>query len=158
MSTVLPVLILLAALGSALMAGLFFTFSNFVMTALGRLDAPQGIATMQKINVVIINPLFILVFMGTALLSIGLPVSLLWRQSHPDEIFMISGSLCYVIGVILVTGIRNVPMNNALDALDAHSDEASQFWKRYLRDWTRWNHVRSVFSLFSTLCFILAVN
>ena len=51
------ILTLLAALGSALMAGTFFAFSTFVMGALGRLRPPAGIAAMQSINIVVINPL-----------------------------------------------------------------------------------------------------
>src|SRR5690606_28980359 len=47
-------LVLLAALGCALMAGLFFAFSVAVMRALGALPAAQGIAAMQSINAVIL--------------------------------------------------------------------------------------------------------
>jgi uncharacterized membrane protein len=46
----------LATLGSALMAGLFFTFSNTAMTAFSKLPPPTGIAAMQSINVWILNP------------------------------------------------------------------------------------------------------
>ena len=56
-----------SALGCGLMAGTFFAFSVFVMSALARLPAPQGIAAMQSINITVINPVFMLVFMGTAL-------------------------------------------------------------------------------------------
>lgn len=38
------VLTLLSALGSGLMAGVFFAFSVFIMKALARLPPPQGIA------------------------------------------------------------------------------------------------------------------
>ena len=59
----------LAALGSGLMAGLFFIFSVFIMAALGRLPPASGIAAMQSINVIILNGMFLSVFMGTALLA-----------------------------------------------------------------------------------------
>jgi uncharacterized membrane protein len=45
------VLTLFAALGCAMMAGVFFAFSTFVMMALARLPAEQGVAAMQAINV-----------------------------------------------------------------------------------------------------------
>ncbi|NDJ78622.1 MAG: DUF1772 domain-containing protein [Chloroflexi bacterium] len=156
--SILPILVLLAALGCALMAGLFFTFSNFVMRALARLQAPQGVAAMQLINIVILNPLFFLVFMGTAVLSLVLPVSLLWRTAHANEIFVIGGSLSYLVGVMAVTIVRNVPMNNALEVVEPTSDEANQLWQQYLVNWTRWNHVRSVTSFLGTLFFILALT
>ena len=59
----------LAALGSGLVAGLFFGFSTAVMKALARLPPAQGMKAMQDINVVILNPVFLAVFMGTALIS-----------------------------------------------------------------------------------------
>ncbi len=63
---------LTAVLGSGLIAGTFFAFSSFVMPALARLPAAQGIASMQSINVVVINPLFLGVFVGTAGVSLAL--------------------------------------------------------------------------------------
>jgi hypothetical protein len=58
MDCVLFVLTFLAALGSALIGGLFFAFSAFVMRALGRLPPAGGIAAMQSINVAVLNPVF----------------------------------------------------------------------------------------------------
>ena len=52
-----------AALGCALMAGLFFSFSVAVMGALARIQPPEGIRAMQSINRVILNPLFLGVFL-----------------------------------------------------------------------------------------------
>jgi uncharacterized membrane protein len=46
------------ALGSGLMAGIFFAFSTMVMPALSRIPPAQAIAAMQSINVVVINPWF----------------------------------------------------------------------------------------------------
>ena len=50
-------LILLSALGSGLVAGIFFAFSTFVMSALGRLAPEQGILAMQTINVTELAPI-----------------------------------------------------------------------------------------------------
>lgn len=57
----------LSALGCGLVAGFFFAFSAVVMKALGKLPPAQGIAAMQSINVVVINPWFLTAFFGTAL-------------------------------------------------------------------------------------------
>jgi uncharacterized membrane protein len=73
-------LILVCAIGSGLIAGVFFAFSSFVMKALDRIPAAQGIAAMQSINVVVLNPLFLGVFLGAAagciLLAICSPASM----------------------------------------------------------------------------------
>lgn len=60
------ILKLISALGSGLMAGVFFAFSTSVMKALDQLPPNESIAAMQSINVAIINPLFLSVFLGTA--------------------------------------------------------------------------------------------
>ena len=65
-NNLLSVITFSAALGSGLMAGLFFVFSNSVMKALAALPPDKGIAAMQAINVAIVNPLFLAVFLGTA--------------------------------------------------------------------------------------------
>jgi uncharacterized membrane protein len=41
------------------------------LLALGRIPAPAGIAAMQSINIVVINPWFFAAFFGTAVLSIA---------------------------------------------------------------------------------------
>ena len=55
-------LILLATVGSAVSGGIFFAFSTFVMQALAKQPTSQGIATMQSINITVINPWFMAAF------------------------------------------------------------------------------------------------
>ena len=74
MIALVPLLTLLAALGSGLMAGLFFAFSSFVMAALAKLPPEQGISAMNSINVTILNATFGLAFFGTAVLCLALGV------------------------------------------------------------------------------------
>jgi len=66
MNGLLFVLTLLAALGCAMMAGVFFAFSAFVMKALARLPAEQGIGAMQAINVAAVTFAFMAALFGTA--------------------------------------------------------------------------------------------
>src|SRR5215831_19362148 len=62
MNNPIYLLTLVAALGSGLVAGIFFAFSNFVMKALARVPPAQGVAAMQSINVVVLNKWFFVVF------------------------------------------------------------------------------------------------
>jgi len=64
------------------MAGLFCSFSNFVMQALSKLPPPQGIAAMQSINIVIVRPAFLIVFFGTGV-ACALPLPFEWQ--HLDD-------------------------------------------------------------------------
>ena len=147
----------LAALGSGLVAGVFFAFSAFVMTVLGRLPPHQGIAAMQAINVAVINPWFFAAFFGTAAACVVLAIAALVRWSEPGAIPLLAGSLLYLVGTILVTMFLNVPLNDALAGAAPESAEGASLWTRYLTDWTAWNHVRTVASLAAAASFILAL-
>ena len=149
-------LTLILALGSGLIAGAFFAFSSFVMRALAKLPPPQGIAAMQSINIVVINPLFLGVFIGTAVIALLL-APLVMVQGAPAIGPLLAGSALYVIGCFGVTIFGNVPLNNALAPLEAGSDEAASLWARYLKDWVIWNHVRTIAALAACGAFILAL-
>ena len=117
----------LALLGSALIGGVFFAFSSFIMKALARVPTSEGIAVMQSINVVVINPSFIGAFMGTALLSIAVIVLVLMNGIIPATMFFISGSVFYLVGTFLVTMFGNVPLNNQLANVSQISALTSRF-------------------------------
>jgi uncharacterized membrane protein len=141
------VLTTFAALGCGLIAGVFFAFSAFVMKSLGRLPPAQGIAAMQSINIVVINPIFLGVFLGTALACIILGASSVVQWRTPGALLNLAGSLCYLIGTIGVTRGFNIPLNNALAEADPNSDQAVGIWSFYLKRWTAWNHVRTFAAL-----------
>ena len=61
---------LIAAVGCGLSAGALFAFSAFVIAALGRLPAPQGIAAMQSINTLAVTPVFMTTLFGAGLASL----------------------------------------------------------------------------------------
>jgi len=147
------VVTVLSALGSGLIAGVFFIFSVAIMRALERL--PNGAAAMNMISVVIINPMFLGVFMGTAVLCILLAIGSVFRWQQPGTIWLLTGALLYLIGSIGVTMIFNVPMNNTLAAATAENTES--VWKDYLTNWTFWNHVRTIASLAASASFMVAL-
>jgi uncharacterized membrane protein len=51
----------------------------------------------------------------------------------------------------------NVPRNEALARLAPGTPEAVAYWPVYLRQWTRWNHVRAVASAASAVVYVLAL-
>ncbi len=115
------VLTFAAALGSALIGGLFFAFSTFIMQALGQRPPAEGMAAMVSINRVIVSSLFMPVFFGTALLSLGLAVFALIAWTAPSW-WLLAGALAYFADSIGVTMAFNVPLNNAIDRADPGAD------------------------------------
>ena len=146
-----------SALGSGVVAGFFFAFSVCVMRALGRLPPDQGIAAMQSINVVVLNPWFFMAFFGTAAVCIILVVLSLFNWSESRTPYLLAGSLLYLAGSIFVTMVFNVPLNDALAAVTPNSAEGAALWTRYLDNWTSWNHVRAAASFAAAALFIAAV-
>lgn len=149
---------LFTALGCGLVAGVFFAFSNFVMSALARLQPREGVAAMQSINITVINPLFMVALFGTALACLFLAVSSLLKWQQPGSIYLLVGSLLYFVGTAVVTIVFNVPLNDALAVIKPDSAEGANLWAKYLTDWTLWNHVRTVTALVASALLTIALS
>jgi uncharacterized membrane protein len=152
------ILKLVAALGCGLIAGVFFAFSTFVMKALAQRPPAEGIATMQSINITVINPWFMTAFLGTALACILLAISSLLKWHQPIALYLLISSLLYIIGTFGVTMIFNVPLNNALAIASPDSIDGANLWSRYLSEWTFWNHVRTVAALAAATLFVIEIG
>jgi uncharacterized membrane protein len=147
-----------ALLGSALMAGTFFAFSGFIMKALARIPTGAGIAAMQAINIVVINPMFLGVFLATAAVCAGVALGAAMRWGTAGTGFVVAGASLYVIGTFGVTVACNVPLNNALAKLLPHDPAAAERWADYVKRWTAWNHLRTVAALAAVGSFALALR
>jgi uncharacterized membrane protein len=148
---------LLAALGAALVGGVFFAFSTFVMKALARLAPAHGIAAMQSINVVVINAWFMAALFGTAALCAGLVAWAMLNWQRPAAGLILVGGLLYLGGTIAVTILFHVPRNNALAVIDPVDPDAARLWARYVATWTIGNHVRTAAALGAAAALILAM-
>ncbi|RUL99009.1 DUF1772 domain-containing protein [Rhizobium chutanense] len=157
MQIVLILSLVAAAIGSGLVAGIFFAFSTFIMTAFSRIPAEQGIAAMNSINVIIVRSPFMGLFVPTAILCIVIAVLAVIDWRGGASLLMLAGAALYVVASFLSTIIFNVPMNDALDKVSGSGPEAMAFWTTYLRDWTWWNHVRTVASLLASVAFVRAL-
>ncbi len=148
---------LIAALGSGLVAGVFFAFSTFVMKALARLVPAEGLAAMQSINIVVLNPWFLGAFFGTALASAAAIVAGLMEWRANTSTLLVAGGVLYLVGTIGVTMLCNVPRNEQLARIARTDETAVSAWTRYVPGWTAWNHVRTVAALAAAAAFTLAL-
>jgi uncharacterized membrane protein len=143
---------LLVCLGAGLIGGVFFAFSAFVMKALALLPAPQGIAAMQRINAVVLNPVFLGVFVGTAVLSAICVLAGFFPWGTIRSMLLLVAGLAYLLGAFGITAAFNVPRNERLARLDAESADAAAYWPVYLREWLFWNHLRALAAMVSAAC------
>ena len=151
-------LTLCALLGCALMAGVFFAFSAFVLRGLAVLPPERGIAAMQSVNAAALTPLFLAAFVGTALLCALSGGASALLAAGQQRWLPAAGALLYLLGTFLVTAAGNVPLNNALASLDPARPESAAEWSRYRARWSACNHVRTVTSLAATACFAFALG
>lgn len=149
-------LTLLGALGAAAIGGFVFAFSVLVMPALGALPAPNAVAAMQSINIVAVKCLLMPAMFGTALVCLILGGVSLVRWGTPGSLWLLAGSSIYLVGVVGVTIAFNVPMNDALAAVDPGSAAAAALWRDYLPNWTAWNHVRTVTGMIAAAALVVA--
>ncbi|MDX1440794.1 MAG: anthrone oxygenase family protein [Rubricoccaceae bacterium] len=157
MDTFVTALLWFGAVGCGIMAGVYFTFSAFVMKSLASIDAPAGIAAMQSINDVILRSAFLPLFFGTSLAAAVAVLLYVVSTDSAGGIWMALAGGIYFAGMFLCTVFFNVPLNNKLKAVDPTSSQGEELWKMYLQVWTRWNHVRTVTSTIACAFFIQAV-
>ncbi|MFK7738781.1 MAG: DUF1772 domain-containing protein [Planctomycetota bacterium] len=151
MTTASQILLLASALGAGLTAGVCFAFSSFLLTAFDRLGSAAAIRTMQSINATILRSGAIVVWFATVLLGIAAAI-----LAEATTIAAVAAAL-YAIGAVLVTGGRNVPLNEALDRIAPDSDEGARAWHDYRRRWGRWNTLRTTLFVAATAGFALAL-
>jgi uncharacterized membrane protein len=156
-SKLLFIVTLMSALGCGLVGGVFFAFSTFVMKALNALPPPRGIEAMKSINVVVLKPLFLGVFLGTAVGCVTLVISSILGWGKPGAALALGGGILYLVGTLLVTIICNVPRNDALAGLDPLGTESVQFWTEYVHIWTAWNHVRTIAAVAASVLLMIAL-
>jgi uncharacterized membrane protein len=154
----LSVIAAATAIGCGLMAGLFFAFSIAVMPGFRRIAPASGLAAMQAINLAIVNPLFLLVFLGTAVTSGVLVIAMVLRGISLLTAHFILGATLYLAGVMVVTFVVNVPMNNVIARLDVSLADSAGQWQDYLRRWTAWNHVRTISALLATAFLVFGLS
>ena len=156
MSTLTTCLLWFAALGSALLGGVYFAFSAFIMRAL-RDAGHAGTASMNAINRVILRSAFMPLFFLTTIAAATLAVLGFMNLEHASAPMLIGGGVLYVAGMFVVTLFGNVPLNNALQNVITESRTGTAIWNDYLRRWTRWNHLRAASSLAAAALFIWAL-
>ena len=141
---------------TGIMAGIYFAFSVIVMKSLSELPSLQAAQAMSKINEVIINTLFLPMFLVSTLGYVGLSLWSLayWQQER--SILIIMAALIYFVGMFLVTAFGNVPLNNKLKECGANESRLISVWADYRQRWTQLNHIRTISC--TTACALLTIT
>lgn len=151
------ILLVLTTLFTGLMAGLFYSWSISVTPALAKLGEENYLSAFQSMNRAIINPAFLIVFMGLVILLILLSY-LSYNSPTPVQFWYIfSATILYLAGVILVTFLGNIPLNNSLEALQIETMSAEQMVSFRLGFESKWNTLNMIRTICSSLSFLSLV-
>ena len=159
--TLFSFVLILATLLCSLVAGFLFAFAIVVMPGIRNLNDRDFIRAFQAMDRVIQtnHPLFVIVWVGSVLTLAASAVLAIRDVRGLNLLLIITAALIYFLGVQLPTVRINVPLNNALQKLDAAGmDEAvatrarSDFEPR----WNRWHAIRTAFSVLTSLLLLLA--
>ncbi len=150
--------LVITATTTGLIGGLFYAWSCSVTPGLARLSDREYIAAMQAMNRAILNPVFFASFLGTAGL---LPLSAYLYYSPeltPRFWLLLAAAGVYLVGVLGVTALGSVPLNNALDAFDLTSADPEVVAGQRVTFESAWNRLNTVRTVASVLSVILVVR
>jgi uncharacterized membrane protein len=145
----MPMVVLVAALVAAgLVAGLFYAYACSVLPGLGRGDDRTFVEAMRGINIAIVNPVFLLTFLGAPVLA-GVAVFL-----NPGPRPWVLAGFGFLVAMLVITAVVNIPLNNALDS---GGDDYAALRAQFETVWVRWNVLRALASTAGFGCLVAAV-
>lgn len=157
MFSLLFILSQISVIACSLVGGVFLAFSDFIMRSLDRSDRAAGIQVMQTINIEVYKYVFMFLLIGMSALSPFLIALALLYAEGPAATLIVSAGVIYLAGVLAVTGILNVPMNNRLALEDHTATKAAAYWSaKYYPHWTFWNYVRAICATVSATLYLFA--
>lgn len=156
------VMLLLATFFCSLVAGFVFAFAVVVMPGIGKLGDREFLRAFHVIDGVIQNnqPWFAVVWIGSILAVIAAAVVGVAAAGPTVDWLALLAAFAWLIGVQLPTFTINIPLNNAVQALDLDSLDESAVRaerERFEGRWVRWNSNRTVVACAATLMLLIAL-
>jgi uncharacterized membrane protein len=150
-------ILIVTATTTALIAGLFYSYSCSVNIGLGRLPDREYLMSMQSINRAILNPVFFVSFMGT-LIMLPLSAVMFYQQPFSNAFILLTiAFVVYLVGTFGVTVLGNVPLNQRLDQFDISSADANAIAFERSRFENRWNSLNTIRTIASIIALVLVI-
>src|SRR5690349_17409797 len=146
------ILLFITTTATGLLAGLFYGYSCSVNNGLGDLSDSGYLEAFQSINRNIQNPVFMLTFLGNAIL-LPLTTILLYKSGPTvSSHYLLIALTVYFIGVLGITIFCNVPLHDQLDSYQIRSaslEELSVIRKSFEEPWNRFHAIRTIAAIVS---------
>ncbi len=162
MTALRPATLILATLTMGLMAGVFGLYAHAIMPGLRKTDDRTFVGAFQQIDKAIINPWFMVSFLG-ALAFTAVALVLHLGEDERSVLPWIAAALVLYLAVFVVTIGINVPLNDDIKAAgdpDRIADLAAVREQFDETKWARWNVARAVATTaaFGCLAWALVLN
>ncbi len=142
--------VLIAIVLNALQAGTYYTWASGVMPGLARVGDRTFVDAIQEMNRAIVNPVFMLSFLGAPVVSVVAVVVV-----GGDARGWAVAAAVLAVATIVITFAGNIPLNNAIDRA-GDPDEVADLGavrRAFEPGWVRFNAVRAVTSTLATAGF-----
>ena len=141
-----------ATVTTGLNAGVYFAWATGVMPGLANASDHTFVETMNEINGVIVNPVFMSVLVGAPVLT-GIAAFTEKGAMRPWLLAALGAN----VATFLVTMGANVPLNDTLYAVDPAKDNLHQARQDFEAKWVGWNIVRTLTSTAATALLVRAL-
>lgn len=147
----------IAVLLTGLSAGFFYAWEVSVIQGNKLVSDRSYLESMQNINRAIINPAFLLVFMGSMIMLVVSSYVQFRSGVSLSFWFLLTAAIVYLIGTFGVTIGGNVPLNDALDAININSLGAEEIKAFRMSYEAKWNSLHSIRTAFAVMAFGLSL-
>ncbi|MEP0068009.1 DUF1772 domain-containing protein [Pyruvatibacter sp.] len=159
----IQILVLVSALLCSLVAGFVFCFSVVVMPGIRTLGDRDFLRSFKVMDGIIQNnpPVFILVWLGSALVLIAAAALGALQLDGPDGDLLIIACGLYIFCVQVPTIAFNIPLNNRLQSLDLDAvaeTEIVETAEAFKRRWVRWNTFRTIAATLTVILLLVALT
>ncbi|NKC31703.1 anthrone oxygenase family protein [Falsiroseomonas selenitidurans] len=151
------ILLGLAVLSAGWSAGFFWSWSFTVMPGLSAAAPLTAVEAMRAANAGIRTAFFAFVFFGPLPLALAAGAAQVALGARQRAGAAGAAAVVYGLGVILVTVLFNLPLNDSLAQAQVTATNAAETWAGYAGPWTAWNHLRVAASTATMLLLVLAV-
>ena len=150
-------LLITTTLLTGLSSGLFYAWTVSVIPGTKRISDLAYMETMQSINRAIMNPWFMVIFLGP-LLCFGLTLYGQFKSGDMSGFgVMLTAAIIYLVGTIGVTAFGNVPLNESLDKVQIAEVSIDALQRIRMHYETHWNKLHLIRTAFSVLSFLICV-
>ena len=137
-------ILMAATLTTGMLAGLYYGWSTSVMPGLNRVTPRAAIEGFRGMDAAIINPVFMMSFLGAPFLAAG-AAALLLGKDHRALLWGVGAAALLNVAGLITTAAFNVPLNNHVHRLGdpASIADPAKEWSDFYGPWMLWHNIRT---------------